>query len=363
MTDPVFRSKRGWNSTKNSPVVSSSASQRASTSWRARGRGVKWLIASHFVWRMSSGATRTLSASGPSLRSSSSRNCSGVRSTSSRRARPYIGARAQFRPNAAETARSASTPSGRTNTARAFRQRSSRPRTWPSRTLPDALTDSIVNADGRIGTFFWASRAVQSSLHVAEATNVLEAVPGDSLLRTLHRQADLFDHVGIRQRRDVADLHLVRYGGKDAAHDLARPRLGHVRDDVHRLRARDLADHRLDRRNDLLDDLLARRVRRLERDVDLGNAALDVVHDRNDCGLRDLRNGQASGLELLGAQPMARHVDHVVDAPENPEVAVGGEHSAVGREVRPVAPVRALRVSAVLGVVLLGEAVRVSPDR
>src|SRR5262249_17986488 len=161
------------------------------------------------------------------------------------------------------------TPSGRTNTARAFRQRSSRPRTWPSRTLPDALTDSIVRGDEPIGNLFWASASRRASLHVAEAANVLEAVPGDSLLGTLHRQADLFDHVGIRQRRDVADLHLIRYGGEDATHDLARPRLGHVRDDVHRLRARDLADHRLDRRDDLLDDLLVRRVRRLEGDVDL----------------------------------------------------------------------------------------------
>src|SRR5262249_50238205 len=73
--------------------------------------------------------------------------------------------------------------------------------------------------------------------------------------------------------------------------------------------------------------------------------------------------GQARGFELLGAQPMPRHVDHVVDAPENPEVTVGGEHGAVCREVRPVVPVLALRVFAVLGVVLLHEALAVSPDR
>ena len=60
-------------------------------------------------------------------------------------------ARAQFRPNAAATARSASTPSGRTKTARAVRQRSSRPRIWPSRTLPETFTLSIVRRDTRIG--------------------------------------------------------------------------------------------------------------------------------------------------------------------------------------------------------------------
>ncbi len=151
---PDLRSKIGWNSTKKSPVESSSASQRASTSLRARDSGASRLIASHLVCRMSSGATRTRSASGPSAFVSSSRKCSGVRSTSRRRARPYMGARTQFRPNAAATARSASTPSGRTKTARAFRQRSSRPRIWPSRTLPDAFTDSIVRAEGPRGTSF-----------------------------------------------------------------------------------------------------------------------------------------------------------------------------------------------------------------
>ena len=61
------------------------------------------------------------------------------------------GARAQLRPNAAATARSASSPSGRTKTARAFRQRSSRPSVWPSRTLPDAFTafDSTPRRRGR----------------------------------------------------------------------------------------------------------------------------------------------------------------------------------------------------------------------
>jgi hypothetical protein len=57
---------------------------------------------------------------------------------------PYIGARAQLRPNAAATARSASPPSGRTKIARAFRQRSSRPSTWPSRTLPGTFIEVIV---------------------------------------------------------------------------------------------------------------------------------------------------------------------------------------------------------------------------
>src|SRR4029079_16870845 len=64
---------------------------------------------------------------------------------------PYMGARTQFRPNAAATARSASTPSGRTKTARAFRQRSSRPMVWRSRTPSDPFTIRIVVPGPRIG--------------------------------------------------------------------------------------------------------------------------------------------------------------------------------------------------------------------
>ena len=175
MIAPEPRSKIGWNSTKNSPEVSSSASHSASTSRRARGSVCSRLIASHLVWRMSSGATRTRSASGPRFFSSSSRKISGVRSTRRRRARPYIGARAQLRPHAAATARSASSPSGRTNTARAFRQRSSRPRVWPSRTLPETFTafDSTPRCATRSSLLFPRTAPSSAATTLASASVVV----------------------------------------------------------------------------------------------------------------------------------------------------------------------------------------------
>ncbi len=68
-------------------------------------------------------------------------------------------------------------------------------------------------------------------------------------------------------------------------------------------------------------------------------------------------------LELLGPEPVTGDVDHVVDAAEDPEVAVGGLDRAVAREVRPVAPVLAVLVAVVLRVVDLHEALGLTPDR
>src|SRR2546428_14115382 len=60
---------------------------------------------------------------------------------------------------------------------------------------------------------------------------------------------------------------------------------------------------------------------------------------------------------------MPGHVDDVVDAPEDPEVAVRGLERAVAREVRPVVPVRAGFVLAVLVVVDLHEPLWLAPNR
>src|SRR5262249_50409411 len=67
--------------------------------------------------------------------------------------------------------------------------------------------------------------------------------------------------------------------------------------------------------------------------------------------------------ELLRAEPVAGDVDHVVDAAEDPEVAVGRLERAVAGEVGPVVPVLAVRVSVVLGVVHIDEPLGLSPDR
>src|SRR6266849_9934075 len=60
---------------------------------------------------------------------------------------------------------------------------------------------------------------------------------------------------------------------------------------------------------------------------------------------------------------MSGHVDDVVDAPEDSEVTILGLDRAVAREVRPVAPILALAILVVLGVVSQDEAIGISPDR
>ena len=60
---------------------------------------------------------------------------------------------------------------------------------------------------------------------------------------------------------------------------------------------------------------------------------------------------------------MPGDVDHVVDPTDDAEVAVGGEDGAVVGEVRPVVPVLALGVAAVLLVVGVDEPLGLSPDR
>jgi hypothetical protein len=59
---------------------------------------------------------------------------------------------------------------------------------------------------------------------------------------------------------------------------------------------------------------------------------------------------------------MAGDVDHVVDAAENAIVAVGRLQRAVAGEVRPIAPILAVRVFAVARVILRDKAVGIAPD-
>src|ERR1039457_7464250 len=60
---------------------------------------------------------------------------------------------------------------------------------------------------------------------------------------------------------------------------------------------------------------------------------------------------------------MPGHVDHIVDATEYPYVAIRCLDGAVTRKVRPVAPVLALRIPAVLLEVGIHEPLGLTPDR
>src|SRR6266545_2772056 len=132
--------------------------------------------------------------------------------------------------------------------------------------------------------------------------------------------ADVLDDLRVREGGHVADVGEVGDRGDDPAHDLAGAGLGHVRDDPDVLGPGDLADLGVDRLGHLLLEVLARRVPRLQRDVHLDRPA------------------------------------------EDPEVAIGRLDSAVAGEVRPVAPVLALSVAAVLLVVGLHEPIGLAPD-
>ena len=135
----------------------------------------------------------------------------------------------------------------------------------------------------------------------------------------------MFDDVGIGQRGDVAGIHVIGDGGENAAHDFAGARLGHVRDDVDALRARDFADHGFDGGDDLFEDELLGQDAGLQRNVNFRHAALDFVHDRNDGGFGNFVDGEAGGFEFLGAEAMAGDVDDVIDAAEDAVVASRGE--------------------------------------
>src|SRR5882757_5792108 len=149
-------------------------------------------------------------------------------------------------------------------------------------------------------------------------------------MAALDEFSDLLDDVGIGEGGDVASVHAVRNGGQDAAHDFAGAGLGHVRNDVDALGARDLADHGFDGGDDLVDDLLVGRQAGLDGDVDLGDAALDFVDDRNDSGFGDFWDAKAGGFDFLGAEAMAGDVDDVVYPTEDAVVAVGGERGGAG---------------------------------
>src|SRR5205807_8250531 len=148
-----------------------------------------------------------------------------------------------------------------------------------------------------------------------------------------------------------------------AAHDLPGARLRHLRHDVHVLGSRDLADHVLVRLDHAVDDVLAVRYARFDRDVHFGHASLDLILHGHNGGLGDFRDREAGGLDLLRTEAVAGDIDHVVNAAEDPVIAICRLDGAVAAHERPVAPVLAAGILVVLGEVGLDVAVAVAPDR
>ena len=86
-------------------------------------------------------------------------------------------------------------------------------------------------------------------------------------------------------------------------------------------------------RGQLLDQLVAPRLAGDERDVAVDALALESVRIADDRRLGDLRMRDERAFDLRRAEPVARHVDHVVDAAGDPVVAVRVAAAAVAGEV------------------------------
>src|SRR5262249_15325029 len=163
--------------------------------------------------------------------------------------------------------------------------------------------------------------------------------------------ADRFHDLRIGEGRDIARAGEVRDAGHNAAHDLPRTCLRHIRHYPHVFRPSNPANDRLDRAGDATLSFSGGRVTRLQCDIHLDGSAPELVHHGYRRRLGDLLDGQAGGLELFSAQTVTGDVDHVIDAAQNAKVAIRGLDSAIASEIRPVSPILALTVLAVLLVI------------
>ena len=239
-------------------------------------------------------------------------------------------------------------------------------RSWDGQTAGPStrLWIGIRQSKGLVGmtTCFGYINREAALVLFAELLDVVGTFPDGDGFFALHQLAHLFHHVGIGQGGDVPGIHAIGNGGEDAAHEFAGPRLGHVGNDVDVLGPGNLADDGFDRLVDLIDDLLARLDSWLQGDIDFGHAALDLVDHGYDCGFGNLLDGEACGLDLLGAQAVAGDVDDVIHASQNPKISVHSQHGSISREIWPILPSFAVGVLAVFAVVLVDETLAISPD-
>ena len=100
----------------------------------------------------------------------------------------------------------------------------------------------------------------------------------------------------------------------------------------------------------LVDQLLGRVHAFLERDERGDRLALDLVRAADDRGFGDARMIDERALDFHRADAMAGDVQHVVDAAEQPEVAVVVALRAVAGEVDAGAPLAPVLLHVALGI-------------
>src|SRR5215469_1072169 len=134
---------------------------------------------------------------------------------------------------------------------------------------------------------------LQLLLFFAELLDVVRDFADGYRFFPLHHLPHFFHYVRISEGRDVPGSAPVRDSSEDTAHELARARLRHIGNDMDVLWPSDLANDGFDRLIHLIDNLLARLHSRLESDVDLGHAFLDLVDNGHNRGFTYLRYSQA----------------------------------------------------------------------
>ena len=122
------------------------------------------------------------------------------------------------------------------------------------------------------------------------------------------------------------------------AHDFPRARLRQRVGKADIVRRRHRANDRPHVRLQFFAQRFVRRDARLQRDKADDGLPLQLIGPADHRRLRHARMRDQRALHLARAEPVARHVQHVVDAPHDPEVAVLVAPRAVAGEVAALSP-------------------------
>ncbi len=146
---------------------------------------------------------------------------------------------------------------------------------------------------------------------------------------------DLVHHRRIGEGRRIAKLIDLSGGDlpQDPSHDLTRPRLGETRDELEFPGRGDGADLFSHVRHQLFLQVVAPGLAHLEDNISVEVLALHVMGEADDSGLSHCRVGHEGALDLGCSEPVARDIDHVIDAAEEPEVPVFITPCAVPGEI------------------------------